>query len=57
MSDYRKIRERYVTYLKSYKAMNKGSSVGATPFGVFYMNHIYHSVYSDERIIALMGYN
>ena len=57
MSDYTKLRERYIAYLKAYRKLNKGSSVGATSFGTFYMNHIYHSVYSDERIIALMGYN
>jgi hypothetical protein len=57
MSDYKKLREKYVSYLKTYRKLNNGSLAGAVTFGEFYMNQIYHSVYSDERIIALMGYN
>jgi hypothetical protein len=57
MGEYKRIREKYAAYITSYKRMNKGSIRGASTFGEFYMNHIYHSVYNDERIIALMGYN
>jgi hypothetical protein len=57
MSDYKKLREKYVSYLKTYRKLNNGSLTGAVTFGEFYMNQIYHSVYNDERIIALMGYN
>lgn len=57
MSDYKKIRSKYVSYLKSYKALNRGSTAGARSFGEFYISHIYTSIYSDERIIALMSYN
>ena len=57
MSDYKKLREKYISYLKTYKKLNHGSLEGAATFGEFYMNQTYHSVYNDERIIALMGYN
>lgn len=57
MSDYKRLKEKYAAYLKTYKKLNKGSLKGATPFGEFYMRETYDSIYNDPRIIALMAYN
>ena len=57
VKEYPKLKEKYAEYLKSYKKMNGGSEKGATSFGEFYMRQTYHSVYTDARVIALMGYN
>lgn len=57
MNDYKRLKERYLAYLNAYKKLNNGSLKGATPFRDFYMRETYDSIYSDQRIIALMSYN
>ncbi len=57
MNDYKALKEKYFAYLKAYKKLNNGSLKGATSFSEFYISQTYVTVYSDPRIIALMGYN
>lgn len=57
MESYKVIRKKYIDYLRAYRSLNRGSLVGATTFQDFYVMQTYKSIYSDPRILALMGYN
>jgi hypothetical protein len=47
--EYKKIKEVYLKYIESYKALNKNSTKGATSFADFYIYRTYISKYSDPR--------
>ncbi len=48
-NEYNKIKETYLNYIKAYKELNHGSTVGATPFAKFYIYRTFTSKYTDPR--------
>lgn len=54
--EYNRLKEKYLSYLESYKSLNKGSTEGATTFAQFYVLMTYTSRYSDQRVLASLGY-
>lgn len=48
-NEYKKIKEIYIKYIKSYKKLNHNSTKGATTFAQFYIYRTYTNKYSDPR--------
>lgn len=56
MKEYLKIRDAYLSYLASYKHLNKGSLQGATPYAVFYFYKTYIMKYMEPHRITAHAY-
>lgn len=54
--EFKRLKQVYNNYLKTYRQLNNGSDVGATPFSEFFMLMTYVNRYSDPRTIASLGY-
>jgi hypothetical protein len=54
--ELQKVIAAHTRYLETYKRLNNGSTVGATPLQDYYIMWVYTSRYRDMRIFALVSY-
>ena len=54
---YQKIKEAYIIYLGTYKALNNGSLAGATHFSTFFERRTYFDKYSDNAAFSIAGFS
>lgn len=54
--ELQKLKEAHRRYLVTYRIINRGSLVGATPFSTFYHYRTFVTKWSDPRACAPVGY-
>lgn len=54
--EYDSVKESYLSYLKLYKIMNKGSLKGATRFDKYYIYKTYYVRYMEPHRLASHSY-